>query len=111
MIICLALAPPIGHAERARDPMSTQEWYSNYTDTYNHCLILSQEALYLCMMLAMVPATFKSTASCASADNEVLQFSLKSMHLTHCNKNVVSIGCIIIEYSHTTALILAASPR
>ena len=31
MIICLALAPPIGHAERARDAMSTQEWYSNYT--------------------------------------------------------------------------------
>ena len=73
--------------------------------------ILSQEALYLCMLLAVVPATFKSTASCASADNEVLQFSLKSMHLTHCNKNVVRIGCIIIEYSHTTALILAASPR
>ena len=33
MIIRLAVAPPIGDAERARDAMSTQEWYSNYTDT------------------------------------------------------------------------------
>ena len=27
MIIRLAVAPPIGDAERARDAMSTQEWY------------------------------------------------------------------------------------